>query len=72
MPLDQSTLRKISRQENAHRVTNVSSNTGNVAAGVLPSPFGNVNIATMNTQGALRVLHVVLSPSIAASCRSRD
>ena len=53
MPLEYATLRKISRQENAHLIADISSNAGGVAAGLLPSPFGYVDIVTMSTEGSL-------------------
>ena len=53
MPLDYSILRKISRQENAFLIADISSNAGSVAAGLLSSPFGYVDIVTMSTQGSL-------------------
>ena len=53
MPLDYSILRKISRQENAHLIADISSNAGSVAAGLLPSPFGYFDIVTTSIQGSL-------------------
>ena len=51
--LDYSILRKISRQEGAYLIADISTNAGLFAAGLLPSPFRHIDIATMSTQGSL-------------------
>lgn len=52
-PLNYSILQRISRQNNAHLIADISSDAGIVAAGLLPSPFRHVDMVTMSTQGSL-------------------
>ncbi|MCJ1338427.1 glycine hydroxymethyltransferase shm1 [Bachmanniomyces sp. S44760] len=52
-PLNYLTLREISRQTDSYLVADISSIAGAVAAGLHPSPFNDLDVDTMSTQGSL-------------------